>query len=85
MWQNYITNKPSTTSCSNILSKSLFEPEYHILKKAFKEKLPKEVSIRFFEDQNEITDKVSLPYQLLKKWRKILETNLMLSVKFING
>ena len=40
----------------NIFGKSLFQPEYHILRKAFKEKLPKEVIIRFFENQNEITD-----------------------------
>ena len=39
----------------NIFCKSLFEPEYHILKKAFEEKLPKEVIIRLFENQNEIT------------------------------
>ena len=39
----------------NIFGKSLFQPEYHILKKAFEEKLPKEVIIRLFENQNEIT------------------------------
>ena len=31
----------------NIFGKSLF-PEYHILKKAFEEKLPKEIIIRLF-------------------------------------
>ena len=40
----------------NIFGKSLFQPEYHSLKKAFEEKLPKEVIIRLFENQNEITD-----------------------------
>ena len=40
----------------NIFEKSLLQPEYHILKKAFEEKLPKEVIIRLFENQNEITD-----------------------------
>ena len=40
----------------NISGKSLFQPEYHILKKAHEEKLPKEVIIRLFENQNEITD-----------------------------
>ena len=40
----------------NIFGKSLFQPEYHILKKAFEEKLPKEVIIRLFENENEITD-----------------------------
>ena len=40
----------------NIFDKSLFQPEYHIHKKAFEEKLPKDVIIRLFENQNEITD-----------------------------
>ena len=40
----------------NSFSKSLFQPEYHIHKKAFEEKLPKEVIITLFENQNEITD-----------------------------
>ena len=40
----------------NIFGKILFEPEYHILDKAFEEKLPKDVIIRLFENQNEITD-----------------------------
>ena len=40
----------------NIFGKSLVQLEYHILKKAFAEKLPKEVIIRLFENQNEITD-----------------------------
>ena len=39
----------------SIFGKSLFQPEYHILEKAFEEKLPKEVIIRLFENQNEIT------------------------------
>ena len=40
----------------NIFGKRLFQPEYHILKKAFEEKLPKEVIIRLFENQNEVMD-----------------------------
>ena len=38
------------------MGKSLFQPEYHILKKVFEENLPKEVIIRLFENQNETTD-----------------------------
>ena len=38
----------------NIFVKSMFQPEYHILKKAFEEKLPKEVIIRLFVNQNEV-------------------------------
>ena len=40
----------------NIFGKSLFQPEYRIPKKEFEEKLPKEVIIGLFENQNEITD-----------------------------
>ena len=40
----------------NVFGKSLFQPECHILKKAFEEKLLKEVIIRLFENQHEITD-----------------------------
>ena len=36
----------------NIFGKSLFQPEYHILKKACEEKLPKDVIIRMFENKN---------------------------------
>ena len=67
----------------NIFGKSLFHPEYHILKKAIEEKLPKEVIIRLFEKQNEIKDLGISPYQSLRKLRKILETNLMLNVNFM--
>ena len=40
----------------NIFGKSLFQPEYHILKKAFEETLPIYVIIRLLENQNEVTD-----------------------------
>ena len=41
----------------NIFSKSLFQPEYFTLKKAFeKRSYPKDVIIRLVENQNEITD-----------------------------
>ena len=40
----------------NIFGKSIFQPEYHILKNTFEEQLPKEEIIRLFETKNEITD-----------------------------
>ena len=50
--------RPGWLDYNNIknFGKSLFQPEYHILKKVFEEKLPKEVIIRLFENKNEITD-----------------------------
>ena len=57
----------------NIFGKSLFQPEYHILKKAFEEKLPKEVIIRLFENQNEITylgiSPISIVEEMVKEIR----------------
>ena len=35
----------------NICGKSMFQPEYHILKKSFEEKLTKELIISLFENQ----------------------------------
>ena len=76
MWQNHIINnhllRPGWLDYNNIniLGKSLFQPEYHILKKAFEEKLPKEVIIRLFENQNEITDWGISPISVVEEMAK---------------
>ena len=67
----------------NIFGKSLFQQQYDIHKKAFEEKLPKEVIIRFFENQNEVIYLGICPMSIID-WRKRLDTNLMLSAIFIN-
>ena len=54
----------------NIFGKSLFQPEYHILTKPFAEKLPKEVVIRLFENQNEITDFGISPISIVEEMAK---------------
>ena len=54
----------------NLFGKSLFQPEYHILKKAFEEKLPKEVIIILFENQNEITDLGISPISIVEEMAK---------------
>ena len=54
----------------NIFRKSLFQPEYHIHKKAFEEKLPKEVIIRLFENQSEITDLGISPISICEEMAK---------------
>ena len=54
----------------NIFGKCLFQPEYHILKKAFEEKLPKEVIIRLFETQNEIADSGISPMSVVEEMAK---------------
>ena len=48
----------------------MFQPEYHILRKAFGEKLPKAVMIRLFENQNEITDLGIYPISIVEEMAK---------------
>jgi len=38
----------------SVFGKSLFQPEYRIVKKGFEEQLPKRVIMNLFENQNEI-------------------------------
>ena len=51
----------------------MFQPECHIPNKAFEENLPKEVIIRLFENQNEITDlsisSISIVDEMAKEFR----------------
>ena len=54
----------------NIFGKIMFQPDYHILKKAFEEKVPKEVIIRLFENQNEITDLGISPISIVEEMAK---------------
>ena len=73
---NHITNKPVLRPIwldyknINIFGKSLFQSEYHILKKAFEEKLPKEEFIRLFENQNEITKFGISPISVVEEMAK---------------
>ena len=57
----------------NIFGKSLFQPEYYILKKAFEEKLHKEEIIRLFEKEDKIMDlgisPISIVEEIAKEFR----------------
>ena len=66
----------------NIFGKSLFRPEYHILKNAFEEKLPKEVIIRLFENQNEITDLGVSPISFVEEMAKNIRNKSDLDCNF---
>ena len=66
----------------NIFGKSLFQPEYHILKKAFEEKLPKEIIIRLFENQNEITDLGVSPITFVEEMAKNIKNKSVLDCNF---
>ena len=66
----------------NIFGKGLFQPEYHILKKAFEEKLPKEVIIKLFENQNEITDLDVSPISIVQEIAKNITDKSDVECKF---
>ena len=66
----------------NIFGKSLFQPEYHILIKAFEEKLPKEVIIRLFENQCELTDLGISPISVVEKMGKDIREKSVVECKF---
>ena len=66
----------------NIFDKSLFQPQYHILNKAFEEKLPKEVIIRLFENQNEITDLNISPISIVEEMAKDIRDKSDVECKF---
>ena len=53
-----------------VFGKSLFQPEYRILKKALEEQLPKEAIIRLFDNQDEIMQLNVSPIQLLEEMAK---------------
>ena len=66
----------------NIFGKCLFELEWHILKKAFEEKLPKEVIIRLFENQNDITDLRISPISIVEEMEKDIRDKSDVEGKF---
>ena len=57
-----------------VFGKSLFQPEYKILKKAFEEKLPKEAIIRIFDNQAEIMKLNASPLAIVEEMAKNIDT-----------
>ena len=51
-----------------IFGKSLFQPEYKILRTAFEEGLPKEYILRLFNMRNEIQNSQIPPSLVVKQW-----------------
>ena len=78
--------RPGWLDYSNIntFGKSLFQPEYHILMKAFEEKLIKEVIIRLFENKSEITDLGISPISIVEEMAKDIRDKSDVECKFMN-
>jgi len=68
-----------------IFGKSLFQPEYRILKKAHEEQLPKEAIIRLFDNQDEIMQLKVAPFQLLEEMAKNQTNKSDIECKFYDS
>ena len=62
-----------------VFGKSLFQPEYRILKKAFEEELPKEYILRLFNVRDEIQNSQIPPSQ---EWAKSIKNKSNLKCNF---
>ena len=65
-----------------VFGKSLFQPEYKILKKAFEEKVPKELIITLFDNQNEIMTLNVSPTLVVEEMAKNLDQKSDIDCKF---
>ena len=54
-----------------VFGRSLFQPEYRIIKKAFEEKLPREAFIQLFDSQNDIMALNASPAHVVELMAKI--------------
>ena len=65
-----------------VFGKSLFQPEYRILKKAFEEGLPKEAIIKLFDHQDEIMTLNVTPALVVEEMAKNLDKKSCIDCKF---
>ena len=65
-----------------VFGKSLFQPEYEILKTAFKEGLPKEYILHLINMRDEIQKSQSSPTIVVKEWSKSLNNESNLKCNF---
>ena len=56
-----------------IFGKSLFQPDYRILEKAFEENLPKECILRLFNMRDEIQNSQIPPSIVVQEWAKSIK------------
>ena len=65
-----------------VFGKSLFQPEYRILKKAFEENLPKESILRLFNMRDEKRDSQISPSIILQEWAKTIKNKTNVKCSF---
>ena len=79
--------KPNWLDYDNlfVFGKSLFQPEYKILKTAFEEGLPKEYILRLFNMRDEIQNSQIPPALVIKEWTKSLNKESELKSNFFES
>ena len=65
-----------------VFGKSLFQPEYRILKKAFEENLPKECILRLFNMRDEIRNSQIPPSLVLQEWARLIKNKSNVKCNF---
>ena len=65
-----------------VFGRSLFQPEYRILKKAFKENLPKEYILRLFNMRDEIQNSQVPPSIVVQEWAKRIKNKSNVKCNF---
>ena len=65
-----------------VFGKSLFQPKYRILKKAFEENLPKECILRLFNMRDVIQNRQIPPSILVQEWAKSLKNKSNVKCNF---
>ena len=65
-----------------VSGKSLFQPEYRILKKAFEEKLPKEAIMQLFDLRDEVMKLDVSPSALVEEWAKEIQNKSDIKCSF---
>ena len=65
-----------------LFGKSLFQPKYRILKKAFEENLPKECILRLFNMRDEIQNSRIPPSVVVQEWAKSIKNKSNVKCNF---
>ena len=65
-----------------VFGKSLFQPEYRILKKALEEELPKEYILRLFNMRDEIQNSQIPPSLVVQEWAKSIKKKSNIKCNF---
>ena len=76
--------RPSWLDYDNlfVFRKSLFQPKYQILKKAFEENLPKEYILRLFNMRDEIQNSQIPPSIVVQEWAKSIKNKSNVKCNF---